>query len=76
MKKGILLVLTLIWMGAVGIARADQPVKKTAHLTRAQFQEKIKAQRSSETKATREVGGAADRGAPQVSPFVEKKKGG
>ncbi len=73
MKKGILLAVTLVWMSAVGNAGADQAVKKSAHLTRSQFQEQVKARHNQKLKHKVEISGTAQRGAPQVSPFVAKR---
>jgi hypothetical protein len=74
MKKAISVAMTLVWMAVVGGgAWADVPLKQTTPLTKAQFQEKIKARHSKKTKNGREISGTAKKGAPQVSSPVVKK---
>lgn len=74
MKKAISVAMTLVWMAVVaGGAWADTPVKKTTSLTKAQFQEKIKARHSKQLKNGQKIEGLAKKGAPRVSPPVVKK---
>jgi len=74
MKKTILAGMALGWLAMVaGMAWADAPVKKSAHLTRAQFQDMVKSRHAQKPKASREIGGSAKKGAPPVSPLVLKK---
>lgn len=73
MRKAILMSTALVLMAvAGGGAWGDALVKKTPHLTRAQFQEKIKAHHAKNVNPGRKIGGTAVKGAPQVSPRVVK----